>query len=86
MATTPAPTDAELDTLIKARLNLIGIDLTQLPENDPTAPADQTRIMASLRSFLRSTPPVISNYKADPQKAIPAVYTAPFSAWTEIGR
>jgi hypothetical protein len=49
------PTDAELDVLIRARLQLIGIDLGQLPLSDPSAPADQTRVMSSLRNFV---PPI----------------------------
>lgn len=82
MAGTDAPTDAELDALIQARLKLIGIDLNQLPVSDPSAPADQTRVMRSLRNFLRSTPPVVSAYSPDVQDHPPVVYPAPFSAWT----
>ena len=83
MAPTVPPTDAELDVLIRARLRLIGIDLDQLPVSDPSAPADQTRVMNSLRNFLRNTPPVISDYSPDVQDHPPVVYPAPFSAWTE---
>ncbi len=82
MATTVPPTDAELDALIRARLQLIGIDLAQLPVSDPSAPADQTRVMASLRNFLRTTPKTISDYAPDVQNHPPVVYTAPFTAWT----
>jgi hypothetical protein len=83
MAETVPPTDAELDALIEARLKLIGIDLDQLPESDPSAPADRTRVMRSLRNFLRATPPVVSAYSPDVQDHPPVVYTAPFTAWTE---
>jgi hypothetical protein len=82
VATVP-PTDAELDALIRARLELIGIDLGQLPVSDPSAPADQTRVMRSLRNFLRTTPPIISAYSPDVQEHPPVVYTAPFTAWTD---
>ena len=82
MAPPTPPTDAELDTLIRARLALIGIDLAQLPVSDPSAPADQTRVMSSLRNFLRSTPKVISDYSPSVQDHPPVVYPAPFSAWT----
>ncbi len=82
MAATVPPTDAELDALIRARLQLLGIDLNQLPVSDPSAPADQTRVMSSLRNFLRSTPPVVSDYSPSVQDHPPVVYTAPFSAWT----
>jgi hypothetical protein len=82
VADTVPPTDAELDALIRARLQLIGIDLSQLPLSDPDAPADQTRVMSSLRNFLRSTPPTISDYSPSVQDHPPVVYPAPFSAWT----
>ena len=83
MAPTVPPTDAELDALIRARLQLIGVDLNQLPVSDPSAPADQTRVMTSLRNFLRSTPHVISAYSPSVQDHPPVVYPAPFTAWTE---
>jgi hypothetical protein len=82
MATTVPPTDAELDALIRARLQLIGIDLSQLPLSDPSAPADQTRVMSSLRNFLRSTPKTISDYAPSVQDHPPVVYPSPFTAWT----
>jgi hypothetical protein len=82
MATTVPPTDAELDVLIRARLQLIGIDLGQLPLSDPSAP-DQTRVMSSLRNFLRSTPKTISDYAPSVQDHPPVVYPSPFTAWTE---
>jgi hypothetical protein len=82
VADTVPPTDAELDAWIRARLQLIGIDLGQLPVSDPEAPADQTRVLSSLRNFLRSTPPVISAYSPSVQDHPPVVYPAPFSAWT----
>ena len=82
MAPTVPPTDAELNAHIRARLQLLGIDLNQLPVSDPSAPADQTRVLSSLRNFLRGTPPVFSEYSPDVQQHPPVVYTAPFSAWT----
>jgi len=82
VADTVPPTDAELNALIDARLRLIGVDLGQLPVSDPSAPADQTRVMSSLRSFLRSTPRAISDYSPSVQDHPPVVYPAPFTAWT----
>jgi len=79
----PAPTDAELDALIRARLALLGIDLAQLPADDPAAPADQARILVALRAFLRTTVPVVSGWAADPQRFPPVLYPSPFTAWTE---
>jgi hypothetical protein len=82
MASTVPPTDAELDALIKARLQLLGIDLGQLPVDDASAPADQTRLLRSLRSFLRTTVPVVSGYAADVQEFPPVLYPAPHTSWT----
>ncbi|MFN8602680.1 MAG: hypothetical protein U0842_19625 [Candidatus Binatia bacterium] len=76
------PTDAELNTFILARLATIGIDITTLPLSDPSAPADQTRVLSSLRSFIRSSSPQISQYVADVQENPPVLYPAPFSQWT----
>ena len=82
MATTTPPTDDELNVLILAYLALIGVDLSVLPVNDRSAPADQTRVLSSARSILRSTVPAISNYVIDVQENPPALYPAPFSVWT----
>lgn len=76
------PTDAELDTFIRARLATIGIDLETLPVSDSAAPADQTRVLTSLRSFIRNSSPQISQYVADVQENPPVLYPAPFSQWT----
>ena len=51
----PTPSDDELDALIKARLQLVGIDLGQLPPttSDPeTGAPSQATVLASLRTFL----------------------------------
>jgi hypothetical protein len=63
------PTDEELDALIVTRLRLIGVDLDVLPENDPSAPADRRRILASARRFLRGTVTSLSRFELDPQRA-----------------
>lgn len=81
MAITP-PTDAELDTFILARLATIGIDITTLPVSDTAAPADQTRVLSSLRNFIRNSSPQISQYVADVQENPPVLYPAPFTQWT----
>lgn len=65
MPPTP-PTDEELNTLIRARLALVGIDLGTLPVSDPAAPVDQTRLLSSVRGFLRGTPPVVSAWAIAP--------------------
>ena len=85
------PTDDELNTLIRARLAIMGIDLDQLPpgtEADPEtgAPGRETAL-ASLRSFLRTTVLPLSAYRfgADPalaqQVAPPALYPSIMTAW-----
>ena len=87
------PTDDELDTLIRARLALLGIDLDQLPPGtaaDPEtgAPGRETAL-ASLRSFLRTTVLPLSSYRfdADPvlaqQTAPPLLYPSITHAWTD---
>lgn len=81
MAITP-PTDAELNTFILARLAAIGIDITTLPAADAAAPADQARVLSSVRSFLRQSSPQISQYVANVQENPPVLYPAPFSQWT----
>jgi len=85
------PTDDELDTLIRARLALLGIDLDQLPpgtEPDPeTGSPGRETALASLRSFLRTTVPTLSEYRfdADPalaqQVAPPTLYPSNTTAW-----
>ena len=76
------PTDEELNTFILARLALIGVDLSVLPVSDSSAPADQTRVLSSARSFLRSTPPALSGYPIDTQQFPPVLYPAQLTAWT----
>ncbi|MEW6269824.1 MAG: hypothetical protein AB1689_11075 [Thermodesulfobacteriota bacterium] len=80
---TPAPTDDELNAWIIARLNLIGVDLSVLPVSDSSAPADQTRILSSVRNLLRGSVPTISAYVADVQENPPVLYPAELSAWTD---
>lgn len=58
--------DDELNAWILARLQHIGVDVTVLPDEDSEAPADQQRILASARRFLRSTVPAISNLDLTP--------------------
>lgn len=69
------PTDEELNTLIRARLALVGIDLADLPPGtvaDPVtgAPGRDTAL-AALRTFLRTTVVTLSDYRfgGDPASA-----------------
>lgn len=68
--------DEDLDAAILARLELLGVDLTVLPEEDADAPADQRRILSSARRFLRSTPQAIADFYIDPQEVPPVMYPA----------
>lgn len=72
-------TDAELDTHILTRLGLLGVDLSVLPEDDPDAPVDRRRILASARRFLRSTPGAIADLALDPHESPPAMYPSVWS-------
>jgi len=80
------PTDEQLDTFIRARLDLIGVSLDDLPANDPNAPADQVRILAALRTFLRTVPPQISAFPMDVQVTLPVLYPAQSREWTKPER
>ena len=68
--------DEALDGHILARLGLLGVDLTVLPEDDPGAPVDQRRVLASARRFLRTTPGAIADFPLDAQEAPPEMYPA----------
>lgn len=68
--------DPELDQHILTRLALLGVDLSVLPEDDPEAPVDRNRILASARRFLRSTPGAIADFVMDPQEVPPVMYPA----------
>ena len=74
--------DDELDDYIRARLQMLGVDLSVLPEDDSDAPADQRRILRSARQFLRSTPGAIASFRFDPAGPPPAMYPAEQFAWT----
>jgi hypothetical protein len=85
------PTDDELDTMIRARLALLGIDLDQLPAGaaaDPeTGAPGRDTALASLRSFMRTTVLPLAGYRfgADPRLAQqvdpPALYPSIMTAW-----
>lgn len=86
------PTDDELDTMIRARLALLGIDLDQLPPGtrpDPvTGAPGRDAALADLRSFLRTTVLPVAAYRFDPDPALaqqtapPLLYPSIAEAWT----
>ncbi len=73
-------TDEELNAYILTRLKSLGVDLSVLPVDDESAPADQTRILQSARNFLRNTPRTIIDYYMDPQEVPPEMYPAALHA------
>jgi hypothetical protein len=75
----PELTDDELDAYIQVRLKMAGVDLTVLPEDDSSAPADRKGILAAARRFLRSTPSAILAFEPDVQGVPPALYPAALS-------
>ncbi|MDH3222972.1 MAG: hypothetical protein OEO23_04585 [Gemmatimonadota bacterium] len=85
--------DDELDAYVLARLRNVGVDLSVLPEDDEDAPADQQRILASARRFLRGSVRTISNLSLTPDAALPGsipldpyppgMYPSALSTWTE---
>jgi len=77
----PDLSDEQLDAYIETRLTLLGVDLSVLPKDDEDAPADQRRIMASARRFLRSTPRAIADYALDPLGPPPTIYPSEVHAW-----
>jgi hypothetical protein len=93
------PTDDELNTMIRARLASVGIDLDQLPdERDPvTGTPSLSSVLSSLRNFMRSTVPTLAEYQlpapdgTDPDRADvlsqqgppPVLYPSILTAWTE---
>ncbi len=79
----PSPTDAELDVHIRARLAVLGVDLSVLPVDDPGAPADQQRVLASVRRLLRESVPAIAGWQVDVQAVPPVLYPAQFTAWRD---
>jgi hypothetical protein len=100
MAISPSSlTVDQLNALIIARLTVSGIDLSLLPETpDPvTGAPTQAQVLASLRSFLLSSPPAINTWRpaatgADPdalsqELSPPLEYPSITEAWTgRLGR
>ena len=80
MPTTP-PSDAELEAIARSTFALLNIDISVLPANDPAAPMDQARIIASSLSILRREP-VLAAYAVNGQADVPALYPTPFYEWT----
>jgi hypothetical protein len=93
------PTDDQLNTMIRARLASVGIDLDQLPATaDPvTGTPSLNSVLSSLRSFMRSTVPTLAAYQlpgpdgTDPAQAAelsqqgppPALYPSILTAWND---
>ena len=76
------PSDEELNVYIRTRYELLGVDISVLPESDPEAPMDQERLLENGRSILRQEV-VAADFDIDPQFNLPVPHPAPFVAWTE---
>jgi hypothetical protein len=76
----PGPTDDELDTYIRTRYALLGVDISVLPASDPDAPMDQERLLENARSILREDA-AAADFEIDPQFHLPVPVPAPFTAW-----
>lgn len=76
------PSDEELNVYIRTRYELLGVDISVLPESDPDAPMDQARLLENGRSILRQEV-VAADFDIDPQFNLPVPHPAPFVAWTE---
>ncbi|WP_328884713.1 hypothetical protein [Streptomyces sp. NBC_00299] len=86
------PTKDQLDAYIRTRLVLAGFDLallSELPDPDSGAPT-RSQVLASLRSFVDSTPGAMSQWSPAGQKpeyaqqaSAPLLYPSIMEAWTE---
>ena len=76
------PSDEELNVYIRTRYQLLGVDISVLPDSDPDAPMDQERLLENGRSILRQEV-VAADFDIDPQFNLPVPRPAPFVAWTE---
>lgn len=74
--------DEALDAYVLARLAMLGVDLSVLPEDEADAPADRARILESARRFLREVPGAIAALELDPEDGPPGLYPAGWSRWT----
>jgi hypothetical protein len=76
------PPDEELNAYILTRLKILGIDLSVLPADDASAPADQKRILDSARRVLQNTVPTVSGYAVQGENVPPILYPAALaSVW-----
>jgi hypothetical protein len=91
LAEVQPPTQEQLDAYVRTRLALAGFDLTLLPEKaDPaTGVPTQAQVLASLRSFVASTPGAIAGWAAPAtspayaqQTSLPLLYPSITEAWT----
>ncbi len=80
----PPPTDDELDTYILTRFDLLGIDISVLPEDDDDAVMDQATVLSNARSIIRDDVD-IADVEIDAQFHVPALYPSPMWTWTERG-
>lgn len=80
MPTTP-PTEAEMEAIARSTFALLGIDISVLPADDPSAPMDQARVIGASIDILRKEP-LLAAYEVDGQADATALYPTPFDYWT----
>ncbi|WP_220277070.1 hypothetical protein [Streptomyces himalayensis] len=91
MSEVQPPTQEQLDAYIRTRLALAGFDLALLPEqpNPETGVPTRNQVLASLRSFVASTPGAIAGWSPAgqtpayaQQASPPLLYPSITEAWT----
>ena len=79
MPPTP-PTDAELEVIARSTFALLGIDISVLPVDDPSAYIDQARVIDASIDILRREP-ILAAYAVDGQRDFTNLYPAIVNEW-----
>ena len=82
MAVPTTPTDAELDAYILFTFGMLGIDISVLPLDDSSAPADQAGVLEACRERIRDNLEVLE-FELDPQYHLATYYASPQAEWTK---
>jgi hypothetical protein len=80
MPPTP-PTDAELEVIARSTFALLGIDISILPADDPTAYIDQARVIRASVDILRREP-ILAAYEVNGQADFTTLYPTIVNEWT----
>ena len=82
MAVPTTPTDAELDAYILFTFGMLGIDISVLPLDDSSAPADQAGVLEACRDRIRDNLEVLE-FELDPQYHLATYSASPQAEWTK---